>query len=44
MTLEPDASPFPGHIYPQVLPIVARREPGGPAPWAHRHGEDETSN
>ena len=40
MTLEPDASPFPGHIYPQVLPIVARREPGGPAPWAHRHGED----
>lgn len=35
MTIEPHESPFPGHTYPQSLPLVTRRERGNPAPWAH---------
>ena len=35
MSIEPHESPFPGHSYPQTLPLVTRRERGNPAPWAH---------
>ena len=35
--IEPSASPFPGHEYPQHLPLVDRRERGRPAPWSHLH-------
>jgi 8-oxo-dGTP pyrophosphatase MutT (NUDIX family) len=36
MTIEPHASPFPGHEFPQQLPLVDRRETGGSSPWASR--------
>jgi len=38
--IEPSASPFPGHEYPQRLPLVDRRERGRPAPWSHLHHTD----
>ena len=43
MTIEPHASPFPGHEYPQQLPLVDRREPGRPAPWLSRSAEGWSS-
>ncbi len=43
MTIEPHASPFPGHEYPQQLPLVDRREPGRPAPWVSRNSEGWSS-
>lgn len=39
MTIDPYASPFPGHEFPQRLPLVDRREPGRPAPWGSRSPE-----
>ena len=43
MTIEPHASPFPGHEFPQQLPQVDRREPGRPPPWGSRSSEGWTS-
>ena len=43
MTIEPHASPFPGHEFPQKLPLVDRREPGRPAPWLSRNSEGWSS-
>ncbi|MEI8147559.1 MAG: CoA pyrophosphatase [Actinomycetes bacterium] len=43
MTIEPTASPFPGHEFPQRLPHVDRREPGGPPPWKSRNPREWSS-